>query len=342
MRTFILLGAVVLALSLAPGCDSARDAGSSTATASKAADATGRVVVANRDDGTLSLIDAQTDAVTTVTMPDSGEPMYVVYVASQDRVFVGDRANDRVVVFDGRTFEVEGTVATGAGVFHMWADRGGRQLWVVGDQANTLTVVDPGTLGVLATVAVDGGTPHDVLVGPRGRYAYATIFVEDGADQVIQYDTQTFQELARADVGEDPHLTANVRNPNLFVPSQNSNVINVFDRLTLAPVADIEVEGTHGVTMSVDGDVLYTTNLPGEGDDGLIAVDARTNAVLGAVDTPATVPHNVVRTPDGERLYVTHSGPNTVVTVYDTNGGVPSLATTVTVGANPFGLDYVP
>ena len=56
----------------------------------------------------------------------------------------------------------------GRGVFHMWADYRGRQLWVNNDIDKTTTVIDPSTLEVLATVPTPadlvamGGKPHDV------------------------------------------------------------------------------------------------------------------------------------------------------------------------------------
>ena len=104
--------------------------------------------------------------------------MYVVYVAAKNQVFVGDRANDRVVVFNANDFSVEATVGTGAGVFHMWADPQNKQLWVNNDIDNTSTVIDPVTFGTLATVPMPadlvmlGAKPHDVVLNPRGTYAY--------------------------------------------------------------------------------------------------------------------------------------------------------------------------
>ena len=62
------------------------------------------------------------------------------------------------------------------------------------------------------------------------------------------------------------------------------------------------------------------------------------------MDTPYTVPHNLALTPNGKKLFVTHSGPNDKVTVYRTGGGSPSptLIGEVTVGSNPFGIAYMP
>lgn len=211
------------------------------------------------------------------------------------RVFVGDRANDQVVVFDPDDFSVEATVPAGEGVFHMWAGIAGRQLWVNNDADNTATVVDVRTLDVLATVPMPadlvamGGKPHDVIVERGGRYAYVTMLGFPGPhDYVVQYDTRTFTEVNRAAVGKDPHLSLTQRN-----------------------------------------NYLYTS----------------TNAVLGSVDTPHAVPHNVALTPDGKKLYLTHSGATAdKVTIYSASKRepVPVYAGEVTVGLNPFGLAYVP
>jgi YVTN family beta-propeller protein len=329
-----------------------------TALASDQLPARGRVVIANRASGTISVIDAQTDElIGTYALPmDEGdslpEPMYVVFTPVKGRVFVGDRANDRVVVFDARDFGIEATVEAGAGVFHMWADGRGKQLWVNNDVDKTTTVIDPGTLQVIASVPTPadlvaaGGKPHDVIVDPFGRFAYVTVLGLPGPhDYVIQYSTGTFEEINRAPVGKDPHVSLMRTNTQLFVPSQNSDVVVVLDLDTLEHVADITVPGAHGAAMTRDGNVFYTTNLPGGGTDALFAIDARSNTVIDAVDTPYPVPHNIALTPSGHKLFITHSGGTADrVTIYTTSDSdpVPVLAGEVTVGLNPFGLTYIP
>ena len=66
---------------------------------------------------------------------------------------------------------------------------------------------------------------------------------------------------------------------------------------------------------------------------------------MAPFDAPYTVPHNIALTPNGRKIYVTHSGAaNDKVSVYRTSGSspVPSYAGDVTVGLNPFGIAYVP
>ncbi len=315
----------------------------------------GKVVVANRASGSISVIDTLTDTVIgTYELPGDhpAEPMYVTYSHFGDRVFVGDRANDQVVVFDADDFSVETAIPAGEGVFHMWADSRGQQLWVNNDIDNTATVIDTHTLEMIATVPMPadlvamGGKPHDVILDRAGRFAYVTMlgFARDH-DYLVQFSTRTFAEINRAEVGKDPHLSLANRGRFLYVPAQGNDKVTVLNRVTLELVTEIAVPGAHGAGMRSDGRVFYTTNLPGAGTDGLVAIDTREMQVLGAADTPYPVPHNIALTTAGEKLYVTHSGgASDKVSIYSASLAepVPALLGEVTVGLNPFGLAFVP
>ena len=105
----------------------------------------------------------------------------------------------------------------------------------------------------------------------------------------------------------------------------------------------LTVPGAHGAGMPFDGKTFYTTNLPNGGTDALFAIDTKKNKVLGSTDTPYPVPHNIALTPDGKKLYVTHSGGTSdKVTVYSIkkNNRIPVYKSEITVGLNPFGLDF--
>jgi YVTN family beta-propeller protein len=319
--------------------------------------ARGRVIVANRGSANISIIDVRTDTVTaTVALPPAAskpEPMYVVHVPARNQVFVGDRGNNRVVVFDGRTFAVKDIIPAGAGIWHMWADQVNRQLWVASDIDKTLTVIHVRTHEVLATVPVPadlvalGGKPHDVFVHPRGHSAYVSIVGLPGTnDVVVKFDTCTFAEIGRAAVGKDPHLSLARQLDLLFVPCQNTSEVVVLDAGDLSELGSIPVPGAHGAGMKRNGKVFYTTNLPGGGAQALWTINTRDGSFLAPpVDTPFGVPHNLALTPDGRKLYLTHSGPaSTKVTVFTTSekDPTPVHAATVDVGLNPFGLTYAP
>ena len=315
-----------------------------------------KFVIANRGSGTISVIDADSyDVIGTYDLPaaegePTPEPMYVVY--NRNRVFVGDRANDRVVAFDPRSFEVEGTVPAGDGIFHMWANATGKQLWVNNDIDNTTTVIDTRNLSVITTVDTPadlvamGGKPHDVIVGPHNRFVYVSVLTAAENDYVVQYDAQSFEEVGRAAVGKDPHLSLARQHNRLYVPCQGSDVVIVLNRYTLDEMTRIDVPGAHGAAMAPNGKHFYTANLPGGGTDAIFTIDTRRNRTVGeAVDSPYPVPHNLALDQSGRTMFLTHSGGTAdKVTIYSVRGAGKKVryASEVTVGLNPFGVAYVP
>jgi DNA-binding beta-propeller fold protein YncE len=315
----------------------------------------GKVVIANRASGTISVIDVRScELIGTFALPEGDntpEPMYVTSSKRGNRVFVGDRSNNRVVVFNPCDFSVVTSIDAGAGIFHMWADSLDRQLWVNNDIDNTATVINPRRLRVITTVPmpadlVDSGfKPHDVILDPIGRFAYITMVGGDSDnDFLIKFSTRTFKEVDRVPVGKDPHVSLTRRNRLIYVPAQNSNLVSIFDRRTLELVKELTIPGAHGAGMTPDGNVFYTTNLPGGGIDGLFAIDTHTNVVIGSADTPYAVPHNLVVTRNN-KLFLTHSGGTSdKVTIYAISAAdpIPFLIGEVTVGLNPFGLAYIP
>lgn len=319
----------------------------------KGAGNSGNIVVANRASGSISVINTRTDQVTNYQLPagpNTPEPMYVVFVRLGQRVFVGDRANNQVVVFHASDYSIETTITVGQGVFHMWADPQGKQLWVNNDIDNTTSVIDLRSLEVIATVPTPAdlvamsGKPHDVILGQHGRLAYITVLGLSGpSDYVVQFNTSTYQETGRAAVGKDPHLSLNVNNRFLYVPCQNTNAVFVLNRYNMDLVKMLTVPGAHGAGMSTNGKVFYTTNLLGGGTDGLFAINTRRNEVIGSSDTPFAVPHNIAITPNSKKLYLTHSGATSdKVTVYKISNRhpVPVFLKEITVELNPFGIDY--
>lgn len=340
------------------------DAGATPmADASMMGESRGEIWVANRIGKSVSVIDVATNTVVdTLSLSSDGEPMYVNYSAGNNVVFVGDRANDRVVVFDADTRAEVATIDTGAGVFHQWALPNGGQLWVNNDVDKTTSVIDAATYEVLTTIpmpedlaamagAGDGlPKPHDVLVSPSESAAYVTYLGFEGeSDYVVRFDTSTFEETHRLAVGKDPHLSATTDNDVLYVPCQGSDTVYVLSRSDLNEVTRVDIPGAHGAGMAHNGDHLYVTNLPASGEMALYTIDTALNALAGpgGVDAPQVgVPHNIALNADDSLVYVTHSGGEAnLVSVFEVSADAPvpsGVAHEITVGLNPFGLGFVP
>jgi DNA-binding beta-propeller fold protein YncE len=316
------------------------------------------IVVANRGSANISVIDVATNAVTNIPMPPGAatpDPMYFWYNRNNDLLYVGDRANDRVVVFNPRTYTVvNDNIPAGDGVFHMWGSHTTNRLWVVNDTAKAISVIDMTTntnIGSRPTPADVGANafPHDIVVEPDGSAAYVGIFSTDNPTQdiVVKYGNGAgFPEVDRGATGKSPHVGLTPDNNVLYAPSQNSDRADVLSRATMDPAAaPIPFDNAHGISPSEDGNTMYMTTFPGNGIDGLHVIDPVTNTLINSVDAP-TGPHNVITSTDDTRLYITHSGAtSTLVSIFDISGANrtnPVLLTTVNTGLNPFASFSVP
>ncbi len=305
-----------------------------------------RVVIANRTSGDISVIDAANNAVLgTYAMPDNGEPMYVVHVPQAKAVFVGDRANDRVVAFDEDTYSVIATIPAGAGVFHMWKSANGRQLWVNNDVDNTTTVINAVSMQVKANAATPadlvsmGGKPHDVFVDPNKKYAYVSVLGLVGSnDYIVKYNTNKYQEVDRVAVGKDPHLFADDVNNLLYVPCQGSDSVYVIDRSSMEVVDRWYLDNAHGIFMPGSGDYVYAADIA---NSRLATFETASGSMIGApVPAPFPLAHNLTINNAEDKLFVTHSGGAADQLSIYTLSPAPTFSTSVRVGTNPFGLAY--
>ena len=104
-----------------------------------------------------------------------------------------------VTVVDMSNWKVVKTIATPGPGFFMRSHENSRYAWVDSMMSatgrDTLTLIDKGTLEVVAQVREPGRTLSHIEFTRDGRYALASLGETDGA--LIVYDAQTFKELKR-------------------------------------------------------------------------------------------------------------------------------------------------
>ncbi|WP_326986561.1 YncE family protein [Chryseobacterium sp. MP_3.2] len=295
------------------------------------------VVVANRLSGSISFIDTNTNQVIKTLEIAGSDPMYVVYVPSKDKIYVGDRKANKVHIINPDTKALENSINVGKGVFHMWANGG--QLWIIGDIDKTISVLDLNTNSIIKTINV-GLTPHDIFLTKDGTKAFVSAFnpVFGQPDSVLMYSIKTFEKTGEVTVGQEPHLFHLSSTNKLYVACQSGQlyILNGNDLTTFKNTA---YEGAHGIFASPDQNSIFMTNITGA---QIFSANATTGTSNGSpLNTPIPTPHNIVLNEVGNKMFVTHSGPaaNTVTT-YSVNASTLSPGTTITVGNNPFGITY--
>ena len=328
MRKIIYLSTIFLLLLLSVSCNSDDDTPKEEI-----------VVVANRGAGSISFINAETNKIISTLSITGSEPMYVVYVPVKDRIYVGDRANDKIHIINPETKQVVGAVNVGKGVFHMWANGIGSQLWVSNDIDKTISVIDLDTNSVVQTIEV-GIKPHDVFVTKDGSKAYVSVIQKEAAtpDKIFMYSTSNYNKIGEVSVGKDPHLFHLHSENKLYVPCQ-SGQLYVLKGEDLSIISNTNFEGAHGIFSSPDEENLYITNLPGK---KLYSINASNSTENGtAIPSLHKIPHNLVVNREGDKLFVTHSGANAnQVSYYSISNGILTAESSLVTSTNPFGIAY--
>lgn len=296
------------------------------------------VAVANRGGASVSLINTTNNQVVN-TIPIAGsEPMYVVYVPTKDKLYVGDRAGKKVHIINLNSKTIESSITVGNGVFHMWADGQGKQLWVNNDIDNTISVIDLNSNTVVKTINV-GIKPHDVFLTKDANTAYVSVINTDAntPDKIFMYSTSNYTKTNEAAVGKDPHLYHLSNTNKLYVPCQSGQIYTL-NGSNLSAISNNSFTGAHGIFTSPDQANIFVTNISGA---QLYSINASTSTLNSNINSTGTTPHNIVVNEAGNKMFVTHSGAaaNTVST-YSITGTALTAGVTVTVGTNPFGITY--
>jgi len=191
--------------------------------------------------------------------------------------------------------------------------------------SGTVSVIDAATSTVVATIPV-GSDPNGIAATSDGRTVFVSNYV---SDRLTRIDTTTNAVVDSIPVGAGPvGLAVSPDDTTLYVANKLSNTLSVLRVDTGAPIVTLPTgPGPNGVAVRPDGAVVYVTNSRSTSPGTVTVVDARANAVVGAIAVQHS-PGRVAFSPDGSRAYVTNFNSWTV-SVIDTQAStvVDTLST---------------
>lgn len=203
-----------------------------------------------------------------------------------------------------------------------------QRLAVVNKSASSLSLIDPASRQVVATVPT-GFAPHEVAVAGDGRHAFVTDYGsgERPGNTVTIVDLGTASAVGTIDLGEHtrPHGIATAGDGTVWVTTEGSRHVLQLDPGARRVVRAVRTgeQVTHQVVVVDTADRVYTANI---GSGTVTAVDAASGAVLAHLPTGAGA-EGIAVSPDGARVYVTNREAGTLSEVdVATNRVVRSLA----------------
>ena len=316
-----------------------------------------RVYVTNEEAGTLTVINADTQAVITTALlgkrprgikvsPDQ-KSLYVALSGSptagpgvdEKTLPPPDRTADGIGEIDVDTYKVKRIIHSGTDPEQIAISNDGARLYVSNEDAAGLSVVDLKTGNVIASVKI-GDEPEGVTVRPDGKIVYVTSEA-DGA--VFAVDTATNQLLKRIEVGHRPRGIAFLPDSSrAYVTLENDGAIAVIDSLKHEFLQLIALEGhgntprsrPMGIAVKPDGSMIVVTT----GSFGaLFFVDPARNQALASIPVGQR-PWGVGLLQDGKTAY-TANGPSNDVSVVDLEKR--EVIRKIAVGDRPWGIAVV-
>jgi YVTN family beta-propeller protein len=220
-------------------------------------------------------------------------------------------------------------VTTGAGATGVAVADRERRVYVANTGADTVTVVDPASAEVLASLDVGDG-PLDVVAG--GGFAYVASW---GAGTVSVIDAESDALVATVPVGRFPAgLALHPESQRLYVASFFDDSVSVIDTATRSVLSTIPVaRRPRGLALDAHGRRLYVAGF----DDGRVQViDTRTGGLVREAASGGQNPLALTLGGHGKRLYVAHFQETGGVSVLDAETLAPVSAIDVPAGPIAF------
>ncbi|MER6334871.1 Ig-like domain repeat protein, partial [Streptomyces sp. NPDC001034] len=228
------------------------------------------VYVTNSGDGTVSVIDTVTQAVTNTIIVGSS-PFGVAVTPDGSQVYVANNGDGTVSVIDTATETVTNTITVGSAPVGVAVSPDGTHVYVTNNSDNTVSVINAAGQTVIGSIGV-GSAPFGIAITPDGTAAY----VANNGDATVSITatapfptTTTLTSAPDPSVfGEAKTLTATVA-PAPPVTGTPTGTVDFFDGATLLGTGTLVggtatlttsalAVGSHSLTAVYSGDTEFT------------------------------------------------------------------------------------
>jgi DNA-binding beta-propeller fold protein YncE len=271
----------------------------------------GTLLVANKTDRTLSVIDAAAGKAVRA-VPEDGPTGHEVAASPDGKVayvpIYGDSGVGRpgsdgrnMMVIEIATGKTVGNVDFGKGVrpHHPVIGPKNGLLYVTTELNQTVTIIDPKSLKIVGSVPTGADESHMLAISSDGKRGY-TANVGAGSISVLDLDAKktvtvipVAKKVQRIAISTDGKLawTADQNEPRLAAIDTATNKI---DHWIPLPAVGFSTAPTH------DGKFLIVTSTAA---NKVFVVDLATKTVAHTLDMPK-IPQEVIVRPDGKMAYV--------------------------------------
>ena len=270
--------------------------------------ANGKAYVANAGDGTVTVLDGNTDAVV-ATVPAGSHPYSIAVNSDTGKVYVTHTFGDQLSILDGTT----NTVAD--------LKTGSSDLIAINSRTGSIYLLGYGG----AVKILDGGSQR-LIERPVGKHAWGLTLNEiTGAVYVTRIENADVAALG-VDSSEPVSLPAgtipcaiavNSKSNTLYVANYGNSTVSVIDATSVRKTATVAV-GNHpkAIAIYINRNLVYVAST---GDGTISVIDAAKNEVLTTLPAGKN-PYALAVVPGSSRLYVANEADENSSTIVDLSG----------------------
>jgi YVTN family beta-propeller protein len=227
-------------------------------------------------------------------------------------VYVPNSRSASVTVIDPATYRVLRTFKTGAVPQHVVPEYDLKRLWVLNNEASTVTPIDPMTGVEGAPIHVDD--PYNLYFTPDGE---AAIVVAERRERLDFRDPKTMKlvQSVRTECRGIDHMEFTDDGRFMIATCEFNGHLMKLDLTTRKPVAYLALDSTghepsmpQDVRSSRDGSTFFVADMKADGVD---VIDPVKFQRIGFIRTGKGT-HGIYPSRDGRFLYVTNRGWNTL------------------------------
>ena len=268
-----------------------------------------RGYVVNQGNGTVSVIDTATGAVT-ATITAGSQPTNAA-LGPNGNIYVSNQGDGSVTVIDPGSNTVIATIPVGGQPIGFAFGPAGLG-YVTGGGGDMVAIINLATNTVVGTIPL-AGHPAGAAVSPNGAYLYVT---NQFGNSLSVISTVTNEVVTTIPMGINPTVVKfNNTGTLAYVTNEFSNQVYVIDTATNTVTTTIPVGTTPiDIHLNADNTRAYVTNFSGLAANDLhqgsvSVIDLTTNAYTVIANIPVGVgPVGAAISPDGTHLYVVNSG----------------------------------
>jgi PQQ-dependent catabolism-associated beta-propeller protein len=300
-----------------------------------------RAFVTNERDGTITVIDTQSDRVVS-TIKVGGRLRGIRLDADKKTIWVAISYPSNQPQGENAIAKIDqgGTIlakyAAGSDPENFALNGDDSRLYIANEDAGLASITDVKTNRVIDSMSV-GLEPEGAAISPNGRWVYIT---SESSSTVTVIDTQTNQAVKSFLVGARPREAVFTSDGSrAYVSAENGGTLSVIDTSDHHVTKTIEFPKSDattlikpkGIAISPDGKRVYVAT--GRGNS-VAVVDGESLTFMQYIPVGQR-PWGVALTADGRKLYVAN-GLSNDVSVIDTQAN--KVIATIKAGDGPWGI----